>query len=113
MGITLNSSATNNADWKTIFEFTDGDTGDLLDFTGAYIEVEVKDQDRCKKVEASTTNGMIVIQEAGTFELTIPADRMKCLCPASYLIGGLYQLNGETNALFTGTLSIIDGVARV
>ena len=112
MGITLNGATTNNADWKTIFEFTDGDTGDLIDFTGAYIEVEVKDQDRCKRLEASTTNGMIVIQESGTFELTIPADKMRCLCPASYLIGGLYQLNGEIISLFTGTLSIIDGVAR-
>lgn len=113
MTIRLDSSTTNNADWKTQFQFTDGDTGDLIDFTGAYIEVEVKDQDRCKKIEASTSNGMIVIQSLGTFELTVPADKMKCMCPASYLIGGLYQLNGETNALFTGTLSIIDGVARV
>lgn len=112
MTITLNSATTNNADWKTQFVFTDADTGDPIDFTGAYIEVEVKDQDRCKRLEASTTNGMIVLQDAGTFEMTVPADRMKCLCPASYLIGGLYQLNGETISLFTGTLSVIDGVAR-
>lgn len=112
MTIRLDSSATNNADWKTQFQFTDGDTGDLIDFTGAYIEVEVKDQDRCRKIEATTSNGMIVIQSTGIFELTVPASSMKCLCPASYLIGGLYQLNGETISLFTGTLSVIDGVAR-
>jgi hypothetical protein len=112
MTIRLDSSTTNNADWKTQFQFTDGDTGDLIDFTGAYIEVEVKDQDRCRKIEATTSNGMIVIQSTGNFELTVPAATMKCLCPASYLIGGLYQLNGETISLFTGTLSVIDGVAR-
>ncbi|CEG08712.1 hypothetical protein BN961_02130 [Afipia felis] len=112
MTLTLNGSATNNADWKTQFVFTDGETGTPIDFTGAYIEIEVKDQDRCKRIEASTSNGMIVIQDVGTFELTIPADSMKCLCPSSYLIGGLYQLNGGTISLFTGTLSIIDGVAR-
>lgn len=112
MAITLNSSTTNNADWKTDFVFTDGETGDPLDFTGAYIEVEIKDGDRCRRVEASTSNGKISIIALGTFELAIPASEMKCLHPGSYNIGGLYQLNDETISLFTGSLSIIDGVAR-
>ena len=65
MTITLNSSATNNADWKTQFQFTDGETGDLIDFTGASIEIDVKDFDGCRKICASTGNGKISIISTG------------------------------------------------
>lgn len=112
MAITLTSSATNNADWKTQFEFRDVESDDLIDFTGATIEVEVKDFDRCKRIEATTENGKITVNSAG-FELLVPASEMQKLCPGTYLIGGAYRLNGETISLFTGTLAVIDGVARI
>lgn len=113
MSIILNSAATNNADWKTQFQFTDGETGDLLDFTGATIEIEVKDQDHCRKIEATIDNGMITIVGPGTFELDVPASKMRCLCPGTYDLGGVYSLNDEIISLFTGSLSIISGVARL
>lgn len=112
MAIQLTSSAPNNADWKTQFEFTDAETGDLIDFTGAVIKVEVKDQDRCKRIEATTANGKITINSDG-FELFVPASEMQNLCVGSYLIGCVYQLNDETISLFICTLSIVDGVARL
>jgi hypothetical protein len=111
MPITLSSSATNNADWKTQFQFTDADSGELIDFTGAMIEIEVKDFDGSQKIEATTDNGKIVIQSTGIFELDIPASEMANLRPGSYKIGGRYVLSGETVSLFTGTISVIDGVA--
>lgn len=113
MPITLNSSATNNADFKTQFQFTDGETGDLIDFTGATIEVEIRGSDGCLRIEATTNNGKIAIISAGIFEMTVPASEMQCLCPGSYQVGGVYSLNGETISLFTGTLSIVSGVARL
>jgi hypothetical protein len=113
MSIIVNSSATNNADWKTQFQFTDADTGDLIDFTGATIEIDVKDYDGCRKVAASTSNSLIIIQSAGIFELDVPASTMQTLCPGTYQIGGVYSLNGETISLFTGTLAIVSGVARL
>ena len=113
MTITLNSAATNNADWKTQFQFTDGETGDLIDFTGAKIEIDVKDFDGCRRICASTDNGKIAIISTGVFELDIPASEMQCLCPGSYQVGGVYSLNDETISLFTGTLSITNGVARL
>lgn len=112
MAIRLDSSAANNADWKTQFEFTDADTGDLIDFTGATIEVEVRDQNRCKVIEATTSNGKITINADG-FLLIVPVTEMQCLCAGQYDLGGVYALNGETISLFTGTMSIIDGVARL
>lgn len=113
MTITLNSSATNNADWKTQFQFSDGETGDLIDFTDAVIEIDVRDSEGCRKIGASTTNGRIAIISTGIFELDIPASEMNCLCPGSYQVGGVYSLNGETISLFTGSLSIVSGVARL
>lgn len=112
MAIRLDSSTANNADWKTQFEFTDADTGTAIDFTGADIEVEVRDQNRCKIIEATTANGKITINADG-FLLLVPASEMKCLCAGQYAIGGVYELNGETISLFTGTISVIDGVARL
>lgn len=111
--ITLNSAATNTADWNTQFQFNDADTGELIDFTGATIEFEVKDFDGCQLIEATTGNGRITIDSTGIFSLSIPAATMQNLCPGTYKVGAVYSLNGEINPLFTGTLSIIDGVARI
>jgi hypothetical protein len=113
MSITLSSSTTNNADWKTKFQFTDAETGDLIDFTGATIEIAVKDFDGCQKIEATTDNGMIAITGTGLFELNVPVSSMESLCPGTYQIGGVYSLNGDTVSLFTGSLAVISGVARL
>lgn len=113
MSIVLNAAATNTADWKTQFQFNDSDTGSLIDFTGATIEIDVKDFDGCRRIQASTSNGLITIQSTGIFELDIPASTMECLCPGTYQIGGVYLLNGETISLFTGSLAVISGVARL
>ena len=91
---------------------TDAETGDVIDFTDASIEVEVRDQNRCKLIEATTGNGKITINSDG-FLLSVPASEMRCLCAGQYAIGGVYELNGETISLFTGTISVIDGVARL
>jgi hypothetical protein len=113
MAITLNTAQPNNADWNTQFQFNDGETGDLIDFTGADIQIVVKDHDRCIRITASTDNGMISIVSTGIFELDVPAASMECLHPGSYEIGGVYSLNGDIISLFTGSLSVISGVARL
>lgn len=113
MAITLNSAVTNNADLKTIFEFSDAESGDLIDFTGATIEIDIKDFDGCRRIQASTGNGKITIVSTGAFELDVPASEMQCLCPGSYPWGGVFLLNGETISLFIGTLGIIQGNARL
>ena len=113
MSITLSATATNNADWKTQFQFNDAETGDLIDFTGATIEISVRDLDGCQRIEARTDNGLITILSSGIFELDVPASTMEGLCSGTYQIGGVYSLNGETISLFTGSLSVISGVARL
>lgn len=114
MSIILNSAISNNADWQTQFQFSDAVTGDLLDFTGASIELEIRDQEwRGTRIIASTDNGLITIISLGIFEIAIPATQMECLCPSSYRMGAVYSLNGSTISLFTGSLTVIDGASRL
>jgi hypothetical protein len=105
------STTTNNADWQVRFVFTD-DSDQPIDFTGAYVEVEVRDQNNCKRIEASTSNGKLVIADLGTVDMSVPASEMATICQGSYNIGGLYKLGGATVSLFVGTVQILDGVAR-
>jgi hypothetical protein len=112
--ITLSAVVPNNADWQTQFQFGDGETGDLLDFTGASIELEIRDGAWCgTRVIASTDNGLITIISLGIFELLIPASQMECLCPETYRMGAVYSLNGSIISLFTGPLTITDGASRI
>jgi len=112
MACQFNASVLNSGDFRPIFKFTDKATGELIDFTGAYIEVEVKDQDGCKKFEGTTDGGQITILDTGRFQLVIPAATMQGLCPAQYKWGGLFTLNDEQEALFTGVINVRDGVAK-
>lgn len=111
MSITLNSAATSHRDWKQQFQFNDGNTGNLIDFTGAFIAIAAEDQEGCQKFKATTSNGMIAIISTGIFEVTIPAATL-ALCAGSYNIGGYYVLNGETIDLFEGSLSLRRGIPR-
>lgn len=116
MPITLNSATRSNRDWKTQFQFTDGDPtsatfGQLIDFTGAFIAIAVEDQDCCQRILATTDNGKITIISIGLIELDVSYSEMN-LCPGSYQIGGYYQLNGETIDLFAGDLTIQKGIPK-
>lgn len=113
MSITLNSSATNNADWDTNCEFKasydGGETFGLIDFTGAEIKVEVRDIDGCSRIVGTTLNGKITILDLGVFNILIPASEMNCLRPGSYNAGGVYSINGSIIDLFEGTLTVRGG----
>lgn len=111
MAIVLNSATTSHRDWKQQFQFTDGETGELIDFTGAFISIAVEDTEGCQKILATTTNGKISIISAGIFELDVDDSEMN-LCAGSYNTGGYYILNGETIDLFEGSLSIRRGIPR-
>lgn len=111
MGITVNIAARSNRDWKTQFQFTDASTGNLIDFTGAFIAIGIEDQDGCPKLLATTTNGMVSIVSIGVIELDIPYMDMNLL-PGSYPWGGYYQLNGDTVDLFEGSISIEKGIPK-
>lgn len=109
MAITLQASETSNRDWIYQFEVSDEETGDLIDFTGAYIAMSITDADGCQKVSATTTNGKITIIGTGVIQLTLRyADTN--LCAGSYNIGGFYQLNGDTLDLLDGSIAVRKGI---
>ena len=112
MACIFNVSTLSSGDFRPTFRFTDKATGELIDFTGAYIEVEVRDRDGCLKFEGTTDGGEITIIEAGRFSLVIPAATMQGLCAGQYNWGGLFELNDEQESLFTGTFQVRDGIAR-
>lgn len=107
--ITIQTTTRSNRDWKTLFEFTDAETGALIDFTGAIISLAVDDVNGRRKIDATTANGKITIVALGRFQVYVPASEMN-LCAGSYNVGCGYKLNNEIIDLFGGTLSIAKGI---
>lgn len=113
MGINLRATATNNADWIMRLQIADAETGSPIDFSGAAIEIEVKDARGCRMLHGSVSDGKVTLPEVGVIEWNFLVTDMQNLCPGSYKMGGVYELGGATISLFTGDLTVIDGVARL
>ena len=112
MAYIINFDQSNKADWNFDINATDADTGLAIDFTGAVVALTVKDENDCQKLTASIGSG-ITQPVATTLEVLFTDEQMKTLDPGSYKVGAVYQLNGETNQLFYGTVSVYDGVAQI
>lgn len=112
MAFSTSFDASNKADWIVQISATDADTGDDIDFTGASVSFVVKDENDCQKLEALIGTG-ITQPSTTVLEVHFTPDQMGTLCPASYKIGCVYELNGEINQLLVGTISVYDGVASL
>ena len=112
MAYIINFDQSNKADWTFDITATDADTLLAIDFTGAAVTLTVKDENNCQRLTASIGSG--ITQPVGTtLEVLFSASQMEALCPGAYKIGAVYQLNGEINQLFHGTVSVYDGVAQI
>lgn len=111
--ITAHLEASNKADWIIQVTATDQETGVALDFTGASIDFKLRDQSGCQRLEASTSLGNITLPDTGVIEIQFTPAQMCGLCPGTYQIGCVYNLNDETTQLFVGDVAIYDGVARL
>lgn len=112
MAYVANFSQSNQEDWKFDVVATNADTGAAVDFsTATAILFAVADFDGCQRFTASLSSG-ITLPVTGTIEVSIPKATMQNLCAGSYPIGMTYTMNGETDQILTGTLSVYDGVAR-
>lgn len=103
---------TNKADWTVQIQVNDADTGDLIDLTGAEINVRVIDDQRCQRLNATVGDGVSII-DTGIFQFEFSADQMKGLLPGSYQVGCVALVGGVTLQIFVGTVSIIDGIAEL
>jgi hypothetical protein len=112
MAFTTNFDQSNKADWIIQISATDAETGDDIDFTGASILFVVKDENNCQRLSATIGSG--ITQPSGTvLQIQFTPAQMETLCPGSYKVGCVFLLNGETDQLLTGTVSIYDGVAKL
>lgn len=109
----MSGEISNKADWTIQIIATDDETGNAIDFAGASVAVVVKDERDCLTLTATTENGKVTLPSLGVVECKFDLDDMKKLSPATYKIGGVYELNGETNQLFVGEFSVYDGIATL
>lgn len=105
-------AVTNQADWVQPIQLKDGETGELIDLTGAAINVRMVDERGNQKFSLTVGDG-VEITDTGIFEFTVPASTMTNLCPGSYPIGSIYSLNGEVNDVFVGTVSVVENPGRL
>lgn len=112
MAYIINFDQSNKADWTFDITATDANTGLAIDFTGAVVRLTVNDENDCQRLTATIGSG-ITQPVATTLEVLFTAAQMETLCPGAYKIGAVYQLNGEINQLFHGTVSVYDGVAQI
>lgn len=112
MAYVTNFDQSNKADWAFDVTAIDAETGSSIDFTGATVALAVNDENGCQVLSASIGSG-ITQPDAYTLSVLFADQQMKALCPGSYKVGMVYSLNGETNQIFSGTVSVYDGVASL
>jgi hypothetical protein len=101
----------NKADFIFEITATDMDTGSLVDFTTADVACAIKDKDGCQVLQITIGSGITLIDPT-TLEYFFTKSQIGNLC-GHYKIGSVYEINGETNQLFVGTVSFYDGIASV
>lgn len=112
MAFMTSFDASNKADWIITISATDADTGTDIDFTGAEVLFVVKDANNCQVLSASVGDG-ITLSSSTVLQVQFTPTQMQALCAGSYKIGCVYQLNGETDQLLVGSVSIYDGIAQL
>jgi hypothetical protein len=105
-------AVTNKADWVQPVQVSDAETEELLDLTGAEINVRMVDQQGCEKFSLTVGDG-VEITGTGVFEFTVSGATLSNLCAGTYRIGSIYRLNDEINDLFIGTVQIADNPAQL
>jgi hypothetical protein len=101
----------NRTGWLLDVALEDADAGGPVDIAGASVVVEVRDpQTGAVALTATTGNGRIAIVDTGVFRLDVPPGETQRLCAATYQVGAIITLNGESRQLIIGTLPVLDGI---
>jgi len=103
--------ASNRADWELTVQFTDSETGEALDISGASIVVEVRDRrSGAILITASTANASVSIVDTGMFQISVPVEQMRLVRADTHEVGGTYTLNAATKQFAIGLLPVLDGI---
>lgn len=111
MSYITNFDQSNKADWAFDVTAKDAETDEDIDFTGSAISLVVKDESGCERLSATVGDGITITTT--TISVLFTDEEMKALCAGSYKVGMVYELNGETNQIFRGTVSVYDGIASI
>lgn len=104
---------TNNVSFTISWSSTDADTGDDIDYSIATeIVVTIKD-DYCIRLKALKSDGTVSVLNPQNPSVTFSAAQMQTLCEGQYKIGAAYKTDTGDGMAFVGTVTIIDGVARL
>lgn len=103
----------NAADWSEYVEVLDDETGTAWDLTDTLVEMEVRDQNGCRRLYGSTTDGVLELNGDG-FEFLFPASVMKQLCAGSYTVNIRFtdSITGTVAEPVIANLPIIEGGYR-
>ena len=107
------SATPNAADWSEYIEVLDDDDGTPFDLTGILIELEVCDQNGCRRLYGSTSDGTLSLIADG-FDFTFTAAQMRNLCAGSYgvFVRMTDSSDGAVYEPITATLPVIFGGFR-
>lgn len=112
MAYVSNFDASNTADFILQVSATDADTGVNIDFTGAAVSFVIQDDNGVSQLTASIGSG--ITQPSSTvLQVQFTSAQMQTLQPGNYKVGCVYKINGETDQLLTGSLSVYDGIATI
>ncbi len=101
----------NKSDWAFDVTATDAETSLAIDFTGATVAFAVKDAAGSSVLSATVGDGITITTT--TISVLFDDSAMNGVSAGSYNIGMIYRLNGETNQILTGTVTIYDGIATL
>jgi hypothetical protein len=107
----------NRADFADVIE-VHGDMRELVDLTGASIQIEVGRQTTPPwgsgdiVLRASTDDGSITILGIGVFDFIFPVEKMRALEPGIYDVGVTIKRDGRTTQQAIGSLPVADGIVR-
>lgn len=108
-----------NEDWRDSLSLTTGvgDDAEAVDLTGSTFSAQIRSTPDTLLVlmEASTTNGKLVIADAagGVLSWNIAADEMATLVPAIYAYDMVWtNPDGIIDTFVAGTLTVERGITR-
>lgn len=97
----------NNETWELALSFTDDGTKELIDFTGCLIEMDVRDENRCRLISASTDDGGIVLVEPTVAIMTVAKSVMSKICAGTYSVTMTASRDGRYASLINGYVPVI------
>lgn len=101
---------TNAADFLCDIEVVDDDADEAIDIVDADITAKVVDGGGATILTATTDNGKITLSDTGVFRISFSDAEMATVCPGTYRIGVMLELDGTKYQLILADFPVIEGI---